>query len=291
MTFAALEVWRTVKTPMRFLLLVFALSMPFYVLGVSGHRLPGLPILPLSALMTFTPMVAAAILVCRRHGAVGLKALLRRAYKLRWYRHAGWVLTALLVMPIVCILEFAVLKSIGSSVPVPVIAPGYALVLFAAFFIGAVGEELGWQGYAYPALRVRWGALRSAIAVGVVWALWHIIPYVQLGRSLEWILWHSLSAVALRIIIVWLFENSGTSVLVAVLFHAMINVSWALFPDSGSYYDPAVTFAILILIVGTIIARWGKSLRARDTSCYRHWDNVCALEEANRCDDRHSQSG
>lgn len=91
---------------------------------------------------------------------------------------------------------------------------------------------------------------------------------MQLGRSFEWIFWHSLSAVALRIVIVWLFENSGRGVLVAVLFHAMINVSWALFPNSGSYYDPAVTFAILTLVVGAILACWGKSLGARNASCY-----------------------
>lgn len=33
--------------------------------------------------------------------------------------------------------------------------------------------------------------------------------------------------------------------LVAVLFHTMINVSWALFPISGSFYDPLMTFVIL----------------------------------------------
>ena len=39
--------------------------------------------------------------------------------------------------------------------------------------------------------------------------------------------------------------------LVAVPFHAMVNAFWALFPESGSNYDPAVTFAILAP------GRWG----------------------------------
>ena len=153
---------------MRFLLLVFALSVPFYVLGAAGGRLPGLTILPVSALMTFVPMIAALVLVHRQRGADGVRALLRRTYKLRKHRRVNWVLIALLFMPIVCVVEFAVLRSLGSTVPLPVIAPGHALFLFVAFFAGAVGEELGWQGYAYPALRIRWGALRTAIAIGVV---------------------------------------------------------------------------------------------------------------------------
>jgi hypothetical protein len=41
-----------------FFLLVFGLSLPFYLLGAAGGRLPGLPFLPASALMAFVPMIA-----------------------------------------------------------------------------------------------------------------------------------------------------------------------------------------------------------------------------------------
>ena len=61
----------------------------------------------------------------------------------------------------------------------------------------------------------------------------------------------------------WLFENTGKSVFVAVLFHAMINVSWVLFPNSGSYYDPFVRFVILTLAVGMILFLWGPATLAR----------------------------
>lgn len=237
--------------------------MPFYILGAAGDRLPGLAILPASALMTFVPMIAALILVYRKHGGVGPKTLLKRVIAGKRHPGAGWVLTALLFMPAVCLLEFGVLRLNGSTVPLPQIAPGAALLLFAAFFIGAIGEELGWQGYAYPSLRNRLGALRAALVLGTAWALWHLIPFIQLGRSPEWIFWHSLSAVALRVIIVWLFENARQSVLVAVLFHTMINVSWALFPIAGSYYDPFVTFVILALAAGPIVALWGPATLAR----------------------------
>lgn len=249
--------------PWLFFLLVFLLSGPFYLLGATGTRLAALPILPASALMTFVPLLVAMILVFRGGGARACFVLPRLLLKFGTPRASLWHVTAILFMPVACILEFAALRLTGNALPIPQIAPGAALFLFLAFFIGAIGEEAGWQGYAYPALRTRMSVLTSAIVLGTVWALWHVIPFVQLGRSTEWILWHSLNAVALRIIIVWLFENARKNVLIAVLFHTMINVSWALFPNSGSYYDPFVTFVILALAVGLILSLWEPVTLAR----------------------------
>lgn len=250
-------------SPWAFFLLVFVLSVPFYLLGAAGWRLPGMPILPASALMTFTPMIAALILVYRQRGADGAAALLKRALDFRRLHGAGWYLAAFLFMPAVSVVAFGVLRLTGSAVPLPQIVFGEALFFFLAFLIGAIGEELGWQGYAYPGLRTSHSALGAALVLGTVWALWHVIPFVQLGRSAVWIVWHSLCAIALRIIIVWLFENTRGSVFVAVLFHTMINLSWALFPMSGSYYDPFVTFVILAFAVGLIVFLWGPATLAR----------------------------
>lgn len=245
-------------SPAIFLVLVLVLSIPFYLLGVEGGRLPGLTILPASALMTFVPMIAALILICRQDGRAGDLALLRRAFDFGRPGNAGWFMVALLFMPAVCVLEFLVLRVTGTGPPVPDIRLDQASFFFLTFFIAAIGEELGWQGYLYPALRTHQSALAAALVIGVLWALWHVIPFAQLGRSLDWIVWHSLSAVALRVIIVWLFENTAGSVLVAVLFHTMINVSWALFPIAGSFYDPFITFLILLPAAGLNVLQGGR---------------------------------
>ena len=189
--------------PLRFFFLVFLLSVPFYLLGMAGARLIGLALLPASALMAIVPMIAASTLIFHRRGAGGLSTWCREMLRSSRRGLPVWYLTACLFIPVVSILEFAVLRLSGSALPVPQIGFGEALFLFAAFFVGAVGEEVGWQGYAYPALRQRRRVLASALVLGSVWALWHVVPFVQLGRSSNWILWHSLSAVALRIIIVW----------------------------------------------------------------------------------------
>ena len=242
--------------PWRFFFLVFVLSIPFYVLGATGARLSSLPLVPTSALMAFVPMVGASMLVFFQRGASGTLGWCRDLLTSSWWGNVRWYVTAVVFIPVVCSVEFAVLRLSGSTVPVPQIAFGETLFLFAALFVAAIGEEVGWQGYAYPALRKSMGVLTSALVLGFVWALWHVIPFVQLERSTDWILWHSLSAVALRIIIIWLFENTGGSMIVAVLFHAMINLSWALFPVAGSFYDPLVTFVILAISSVVIVMRW-----------------------------------
>jgi len=254
----------------RFFGLLIVLSGPFYMLGAAGGRLP-LPVaLPTSALMAILPMAAALILVAHAHGLVDAARWLGQNGDPRRIRRPGWVLVAVLFMPVLCVMAFAIQQIAGADLPLPQIAPGLAMLLFAAFLVGAVGEELGWQGYAYPALRSGQSAFGAALVIGVIWALWHLIPFIQLGRSTWWIVWHLLGTVALRVIIVWLHENAGQSVPVAVLFHTMLNLSWALFPIDGSFYDPFVAFVILAPVVVLIVGLWGwKTLHQFGTSVRR----------------------
>ena len=91
---------------------------------------------------------------------------------------------------------------------------------------------------------------------------WQIgVGNYQQGRSADWILWQCLTAVVMRIIIVWLIERTGKSILIAVLFHTMFNVSWALFPVAGSFYDPFVTFSILSIIVSAMIILYFSNIK------------------------------
>jgi uncharacterized protein len=253
---------RTVKTSSsQFFILVFVLSVPFYILGATGAKLPGLPFLPASALMGFVPAIAALIIVHRQRGSEGAVAFLKSTFLYERNRGAGWILVAFLFMPVVRVLEFGVLRLTGSGVPNPQIEPIQAIFYFIAFFTAAIGEELGWQGYAYPGLRTSQTVLGSALILGIVWALWHLIPFVEMGRSTSWIFWHLLGTVLLRFIIVWLFENTGQSIFIAVMFHTMINLSLALFPVAGSFYDPFVTFLISTFAVIAIFVCWRPKVK------------------------------
>ena len=152
-------------SPTIFFLLVHLLSVPFYVLGAFGGRLPRLQLLPDSALMAFVPMLAALILIYRSRGAAGIVIAAQNILAASRSTSLRWCIIAVSFLPFICILEFGIMRLTGIAVPFPQIAFGELIFYFVAFFIAAIGDEAGWRGYAYPALRSRRSVVISAVVL------------------------------------------------------------------------------------------------------------------------------
>ena len=253
------------RSPFTFFVLVYALSIPFWVAGevTSFQLLPGLPV---SALMFVCPVAAAAILVYRERKFAGVKQLLARALDFKRVTATIWYVPTLLLMPCIMALSFGALRLMGVPVPVPLFSVdsiGTILVLFVAIFFAALCEELGWSGYALDPLQERFDALGAALLIGGEWAMWHFVPLLQVPRSPVFIAWWSLGTVAARVIIVWLYNNTGRSVFIAALFHSMMNLTWQMFPINGSYYDPRVTGLITAIVAAVVVTVWGPRTLTR----------------------------
>ena len=234
------------RSPLTFFILVFALAIPFWVIGAftEFQLLPGLPV---AALATVCPALAALILVYRENRAAGVTVLLKRAFDYKRITTKVWYAPILLLMPVVMVLSFGMMRLTGTVVPEPVISGLSTLILCIVFFFAALGEELGWSGYAIDPMQNQLGALQASIVLGSVWAVYHYPALLQAHRSVAWIAWWALGTVALRVIIVWLYNNTGKSVFAVTLFHMTFNVTWQLFPVNGSYYDPRISGPILAL--------------------------------------------
>jgi uncharacterized protein len=72
------------------------------------------------------------------------------------------------------------------------------------------------------------------------------------------------------VITVWLYNGSGKSVFAAALFHASANVSWQLFPNSGSHWDPRVAGLLLAGTAAIVTAVWGPRTLAGPVYARRH---------------------
>jgi len=137
------------------------------------------------------------------------------------------------------------------------VAAPAALLMFIAFFIGALGEELGWSGYILDALQERWNALQASVILGLVGIVWHLVPLLLIHRSPTWIAWWCLYAVAARILTVWLYNNTGKSVFAAALFHATLNLSFMLFPVDGSHFDMRLGGLVMAFTAALVTMVWG----------------------------------
>ena len=67
------------------------------------------------------------------------------------------------------------MESSGLSVQQYVISSCVASLTYAPWLnmLFAIGEEAGWRGVLYPALKSRWGTLKGRIAGGIIWGVWH----------------------------------------------------------------------------------------------------------------------
>jgi hypothetical protein len=130
-------------------------------------------------------------------------------------------------------------------------------ISFAVVFVAALGEEVGRQGYAIDPLQDRWSALTASIIVGIVWAVWYVVPFIQMGRTPSWIAWQGMGLVVARIRTVWIYNNTSKSVFATILFHAMYNMATVQLPSYGWYYDPSVALIVTAVPAAIIPFLWG----------------------------------
>jgi uncharacterized protein len=253
-----MEKIRENRSKTKYFLWVFFLSIPFCILGfIAPDTTKIIPInLPISALMTFCPLLAASILVYQKRKFEGVKALLKQAIDHRKIIRRKWYIPIIFLMPATAILSYWYVKFTTGINPKPELSFLSVILFFVIYFVGAIGEEIGWSGYIIEPMQTKYGALKASIIIGVIWAIWHIIPYYQAHQTTNWIVWQCISTVFLRIIMAWIFNNAGKSVFAMVLFHTMINISPYLIPNYGSHYNPFIFCMLLMIIVIFIIFLW-----------------------------------
>lgn len=211
--------------------------------ALPGLGLPAIDLtLPFSGLLgAFGPTLAALIIVAAVRGRRGLGKLLRRA--LIWRVSPGWYLFVLFWPPLLVLAGGMIAGLLGSATPdyaAPPVLELYPLppelmevgpwpvlpfIFLQNLLIGsAMGEEIGWRGFALPRLQARMGALGASLVLGVVWAVWHLPLYLTPGHPLSDVFlgWTLLAIVGDAILFTWIFNHTRGSLLLALLFHASI---------------------------------------------------------------------
>jgi membrane protease YdiL (CAAX protease family) len=157
---------------------IAALKVPAANL-VGGTRGPLWAII-LFILGGFVPSITGIILTAVFEGKEGMWALLKSAFQVdigvRWY---AVILSVALYFAFsliaICTLLGGKFDYAQFWLQLPTILP---LVI-----LGPLSEEYGWRGFATKRLLKHLSANAASLAVGLVWALWHLPLFFMLGTS------------------------------------------------------------------------------------------------------------
>lgn len=169
---------------------------------------------PLAGLSAFGPTLAAVVVAWRRGGP-------RQIFG-PWRTSLAWIVLALftpfLVQTAARLIDLALGHPPTAWVLLP---PGpeqlIALVMFP------IGEEFGWRGFAQSSMVARYGPVKGALALGLVWGLWHLVMFVDpaTGRiDLDQIATLAVFLPLYSILFVWMMDRAGGSMAVAIALHA-----------------------------------------------------------------------
>jgi membrane protease YdiL (CAAX protease family) len=262
-----------------FYAVVFLISWGGFLIAVGPTT--GLEVveIPPGAILSMVagPIVAGILLTGLVHGRAGFREFRSRLF--RWRVAARWYAVALLPAPL---LVAAVLFTL--SLASPVFLPGivttddrvaYLLFNLAVGLAAGFLEEIGWTGFAVPALRRRYGVFATGLIVGVLWGAWHFLGNVAAAENtsgtlslsffLPLILFDLLvgSLVAFRVLMVWVYDRTG-SLLVAMLMHVSLTASVRILnplPNVGVplfIYDLALAAALWVVVAAVAVANRGR---------------------------------
>jgi membrane protease YdiL (CAAX protease family) len=230
----------------------------------------------LHALGGIAPLVVALFLIYRSSSDV--KSFVRRmidvaAIPSRWYLV---IFTAVpLVSAAAAILDILAggwglrLEEASRLLTQPALILPY--LLFTLFF-GPFPEEPGWRGYALDALLTRFNFVNSSLLIGFFWALWHIPLFFvigsyqsQLGLGTPAFWMYLFMFPVTSIVYTWIVANTGGSILAAILFHFMQNLTGELF-ELSARADQLAFGLWLILALGLAVLFSQKSIAGPDLS-------------------------
>ena len=264
-----------------FLLLTFAIagvSFAMMLFDKDLHSPQGFPGLLVWLLAIWSPNLAILILRLR---SGGLFSFLKQAIS----APANPALLSLTLLPLVLLL--ALCQILPVIWPDFLTFPGLILLVGINLFMGPLGEEFGWRGFLYPALRLRLGWLGAALLVGIIWGFWHApLWFIESPQSEIPFAVFLGNVMAFSVLMSILRDGTGPSLVGPILMHLSINVAAGLFGLLGmgsqaEYWTYSLLFmggaAILALVVyqaGRNIVRMEPTNRPLFRQVFAQWNQV-----------------
>jgi uncharacterized protein len=134
------------------------------------------------------------------------------------------------------------------------------LAIFIAVFLSCSLEEIGWRGYGIDSLNSKFNLWKTSLIFATLWSLWHVPAFFIKNGYFQKELWnlglihvvvYFMSLFPITILINWLYAQNNRSIVIAILFHAIMNLSYGLFPIQ--LFTKIILMLLLFIVAGTIV--------------------------------------
>ena len=121
------------------------------------------------------------------------------------------------------------------------------------------------MGYAFERMQARGSALRAALVLGMIWALWHVPFFVFMMPDPLVLTSQVLALVGTRVLVAWVFNNTGKSVFATILFHAVDNTALVTFPEIKAIkpWGSVILCGLVMVAAVGVTLLWGPRSLAR----------------------------
>lgn len=213
------------------------------------------------------PAIVAIVFIWRQPESAMKRDFTRRLLSVRLIR-PGMFLLSLALMPLSVVLSILVSLAFGGSIEQFQVSEAFSfstgfVPVLALLFLAAVFEELGWRGYGFESLEKGRSFLATSLIFGVLWSLWHL-PLLWVNHSYQYEIfqqspWYAvnffLGTAVLGVIVSWVCHINQRSILVAILFHFVINLSQEML-SMTQQTKSIQTFVLIGLALVIIMNQW-----------------------------------
>lgn len=219
----------------------------------------------------FGPFIAAFLLIGLNEGKGGVIKLLKRGIDFRFGKI--WFIPIFLLFPVITGAALFLSTFTGEFIPeLPLLHNPLLIIYWFGYMLflgGPFQEEFGWRGYALDRLQARYNALKSSIILGIIWALWHSPLFFITEATIQYQIQNFFSSIILfifmTILFTWIYNNTGGSILAALLFHAMLNLStYKLFPVLESQISGLFYYILIVITAIVVLKIWGPKRMVRE---------------------------
>ncbi len=216
---------------------------------------------------TFVPSIAGFFFSYIFGGKAEVYSLLKSLLKI----HIGvkWLLFIFLVMPLVSAVSCLIFYLSGGTLPQMQFPLWFIPIAFVyiLIFMGPLGEETGWRGFALKKMLEYLSPLKAAVLLGIIWSFWHLPLFLIKGTTqnaltsfgyIPAILGYFLYTVMFSVLITLLYVMSNGSVFGSVLLHTAGNLSLGVVPIIFTKSGAVILLLTLCITVATVTYRYKK---------------------------------